>query len=297
MSTAHPRTRPRVIVDPGVYVSAALTEGAPRDLIRAARAGQLTLVVSEKLLDELSGVLAREKFRRWLSPEDAEAFVDAIALLAEHVTDPSMEGRRAVCRDPKDEYLIALAEHTAATYLISGDSDLLTIRHGGVVVRNPRGLLDELAFDHPWGQGVLPGRAEEALAQAEAEGHDQLLAVALAFLVLMEQPDATGLLPALVTPESLGSWERDLVDCRRMLADRGVASRAEYPSPGVAYVKLPPDPGMTVRSSSAIALPGALILTLQRRPELPDVIGAGGWRVHALGDYVRPEDLPRSIGD
>lgn len=150
---------------------------------------------------------------------------------------------------------------------------------------------------HPWGKGVLPGRAEGALAQAEAEGHDQLLAVAFAFLAVMDQPDAAGLLPALVTPESLGSWERDLEDCRRMLSDRGVASRAEYPSPDVAYVKLPPDPGTTVRSSSASTLPGVLILMLQRRPELPDAIRAGGWRVHALGDYVRPEDLPRTIGD
>lgn len=41
----------------------------------------------------------------------------------------------------------------------------------------------------------------------------------------------------------------------------------------------------------------AIILTLQQRPELPVTelgreLNLRGWRVHALGDYVIPEDLP-----
>lgn len=43
----------------------------------------------------------------------------------------------------------------------------------------------------------------------------------------------------------------------------------------------------------------AIILTLQLRPELAvtelgHALNLRGWRVHGLGDYVLPEDLPIS---
>lgn len=88
MTSEHPEVRPRAIVDPGVYVSAAITDGATRRLVQAAQAGRLTLVVSDRLLAELADVLHREKFRRWLTMEDADDFIVGITLLADHVADP-----------------------------------------------------------------------------------------------------------------------------------------------------------------------------------------------------------------
>lgn len=296
MSSEHPDLRLRAVLDPGVYVSAVLTEGPARDIIRAARAGKVTLVVSDALIGELDAVLHRDKFRRWLTVEEAEAFVEAVILLAEHAPDRSMVGREPVCRDPKDEYLIALAEDQSAIFLVSGDKDLLELRRGGVSVRSPREALEELSFQHPWGQGILPGRDDEAFRQAEAEGHSHVLELVLGFLAVVERPDATDVLPALVTPESLQFWVRDLAKVRQELADRGVASRPEYPSHDVAYVKLPRDPVQTLRAYTHKPLADAVIVTLQRRPELPDHLQVGGWRVHAVGDYVPSEQMPPTKG-
>lgn len=53
------------------------------------------MLVSPLLLAELREVLARRKFRRWLPADDAAAFVDAVALLADLVEDPA--GRLAHC--------------------------------------------------------------------------------------------------------------------------------------------------------------------------------------------------------
>ena len=76
-----------------------------------------------------------------------------------------------------------------------------------------------------------------------------------------------------------------------MLADCGIASRAEYPAPDVAFVKLPPDPGDNVRAYSDVQLPpGTKILTLQRRPELDGLPEFGGWRIHALTDGIPSND-------
>ncbi|HKI92225.1 MAG TPA: PIN domain-containing protein, partial [Gaiellaceae bacterium] len=58
----------RAVLDPNVLVAAALApHGPPADCLRAHAEGRFELVVSEKLLAELGGVLAREKFRRYLS--------------------------------------------------------------------------------------------------------------------------------------------------------------------------------------------------------------------------------------
>ncbi|MCP9487020.1 MAG: hypothetical protein MSC30_14300 [Gaiellaceae bacterium MAG52_C11] len=55
----------RVVVDPGVLVSAIITpRGLPAEIARAVREGRLALVVSPHLLAEHLGVLQRGKFRR-----------------------------------------------------------------------------------------------------------------------------------------------------------------------------------------------------------------------------------------
>ena len=48
------------------------------------------------------------------------------------------------CRDPKDEYLFALAETSGATLLLSGDCDILETIYGPVAVMSPREALDTL---------------------------------------------------------------------------------------------------------------------------------------------------------
>ncbi len=293
MTSPTSRTYIRLIVDPGVYVSAAISgRGAATQLIEAAVAGRVTLVVSSQLLAELDTVLRRPKFRRWLTIDDAESFLQAMALLAEHVEDPPAETRAKVCRDPKDDYLVALAEDAAVTFLVSGDRDLLELERGGLVVRTARATLDVLQYEHPWGPGLVPGDAQEAMRQAEVEGHDNVVRLAAAFLLLLDEGDVDDVLHAMVTPESLKTWLRELVEVRTLLAGRGLATRADYPAPDVAYVKLTLDPGGTVRATAQVPLANAVILTLQRRPELPDIADVGGWRVHAVGDYTLVENMP-----
>jgi predicted nucleic acid-binding protein len=73
-------------------------------------AGEFALVVSPRLLHELQSVLAREKFRRYFTYEEATEYVSWLHHEAEVVRDPA-EGvvRGAVEADPDDEYLVGLA--------------------------------------------------------------------------------------------------------------------------------------------------------------------------------------------
>ncbi len=96
--------------------------GVPARVVEAVAAGAVVAVVTQDLLDELTAVLIRPKFRRWLSVADAVAFVETLGGYADFHPDPGNPAPRV--RDAKDDYLVALAE-AAAAVIVTGDADLL----------------------------------------------------------------------------------------------------------------------------------------------------------------------------
>ena len=116
----------RAVLDPGVLVSALITPtGRPAKLLLAARAGSFEVIVSPQLLDELGGVLRREKFRRYVDLDGVTAYLDLLRRDAQLVADPETPPPIR-CIGPDDDYLIALA-HRQGAALVSGDSDLLEL--------------------------------------------------------------------------------------------------------------------------------------------------------------------------
>lgn len=295
MTVEHPDRpgRARLVLDPGVYVSAAIGGvGAPAQLLAAAVEGRIVLLVSPLLTEELREVLDRPKLRRWLTSEQAQAFADAVELLAETVPDAAPGTCAGACRDPDDDYLVALAEAHGATLLVSGDKDLLAVDRSALDVRTPREALDAVLYEHPWGPALIPADARSAWRSAREAGDAEVLETTAAFVTALQDEDLGELLPHLVTPESLTAWRAESAQARDLVAERGMASGVEYPAGKVAYVKLPPDPGDDLRATGDVLVTGVVIVTLQQRPELPDMLGLGGWRVHGVGDYVRLEELP-----
>ena len=93
----------RIVVDPGVLVSAIITpSGPPAEIVRAIREERLRLVVCPHLLAELLGVLQREKFRGYITTHEAEQYVAGLASIAEARPDPTAGA--PISRDPKDDY-------------------------------------------------------------------------------------------------------------------------------------------------------------------------------------------------
>jgi predicted nucleic acid-binding protein len=80
------------VADINVLVAAAITpRGFCGRLLEAAIDGRWQLVTSPMLLAllaELEEVLSRDKFRRWLSVDEAAQFVADIKVLADIVSDP-----------------------------------------------------------------------------------------------------------------------------------------------------------------------------------------------------------------
>jgi len=133
----------RVIFDPNVLVSAVVTPGVSADLLdRWLTDRPFQLVVCPILIAELRGVLAQPKFRRWITTEEATAFVDLLEREAEPCNDP-VEVPPAT-GDPKDDYLVALHRSCQADLLVSGDADLVDLAADDVTVLTPGALLDRL---------------------------------------------------------------------------------------------------------------------------------------------------------
>ena len=99
-------------------------------------------MVSPHLLTELATVLKREKLRRYLSGEEAEAFVHWLKEAALFVPDPAERPRYT--RDPNDDDLIAAAKAVGIPLLVPGDRDLLALTDPPPAVLTPAAFLDTL---------------------------------------------------------------------------------------------------------------------------------------------------------
>lgn len=105
--------------------------------------GRLQLVCSDDLLSELSDVLARPRIARSVNQIDAER-ARQIHLHAAAYLNPA--DATDVCRDPSDNYLLALAAASQADYLVTRDSDLLVLgRHEITEIIYPARFLSILA--------------------------------------------------------------------------------------------------------------------------------------------------------
>ena len=135
----------RIVLDSNVFVSGLIgKEGsAPQLVLEALGADQIQVVVSPRLIDELEAVLARPKFASRTTGEERDEYVARIRDQAELARDP--EPGAAGVRDPKDEYVVALARTERVDAIVTGDRDLLEAGLEEPQILTPRQLLDMLS--------------------------------------------------------------------------------------------------------------------------------------------------------
>ena len=130
----------------------------------------------------------------------------------------------------------------------------------------------------------------EALVAAGPPGPENPVTVGAVFWTAVTDPDGPDVevLDIVVTPESRSHWH-GFDRAAALLPGYGMAHQVApaVGDPDVVYVRYLRDSDEPLRAPSDSVLVGDIVIaTLVRRPSL------GGWRVHALGDYVRPERVP-----
>ncbi|WP_035990706.1 putative toxin-antitoxin system toxin component, PIN family [Leptolyngbya sp. KIOST-1] len=133
-------TNLRVVVDTNTLVSGVLIAASVPDLaVQRARALGI-LLFSTATFDELSQVIFRPKFDRYVSTNVRAEFIARIAETSEQI---NITEKIVVCRDPKDDQFIEVAINGNADWLITGDQDLLILRSfRGVEIVSPAQFLE-----------------------------------------------------------------------------------------------------------------------------------------------------------
>lgn len=116
----------RIIIDTNLWISFLISGNAKLDALLFSK--KVVLIFSEELLSEFVRVAHRPKFNRFFNSNDVEAILATIEEYAEFV---AVETKINGCRDPKDDFLLALALDSNADFLVTGDSDLLDIKQIG----------------------------------------------------------------------------------------------------------------------------------------------------------------------
>ncbi len=114
----------RYVFDTNVIISALLfnTSVPGQAFTRTLDKGMI--LISQSLVEELSDVLGRDKFNRYVTREERESFFESLIRESELV-----EINEAVqaCRDPKDDWILELAVNGNASFVVTGDDDLLVL--------------------------------------------------------------------------------------------------------------------------------------------------------------------------
>jgi len=133
----------RFILDTNILLSALLSPlGAPAKLLDAWERKMFTLVTSKALMAEFRDVAGRPFFR-------ARLRASAVELLAAGLQDFSIYcgdlPSGTVAPDPKDSYLLAMAQASQAEFLVTGDKELLFLeRHKSTRIITPAAMIELL---------------------------------------------------------------------------------------------------------------------------------------------------------
>ena len=112
----------KVIIDTNLWISFLI--GHQTQLVhRMLTDLRFDVYVCSRLIEEIRNVASRDKIRKYISKTDIDDLLGIINAFCQFATIEA-EVPPTVIRDPKDLYLLALADTIDADYIVSGDTDL-----------------------------------------------------------------------------------------------------------------------------------------------------------------------------
>ena len=123
----------KIVLDTNVLIAAFATRGLCHAVFEVC-IDQHEIVVSEHILKEVAATLEK-KLRL-----PADVIDDLIQYLRENAFVENVRRPTGkICRDPSDDWILALAEQAKAEYIITGDQDLLILKaHADIPIIQPR---------------------------------------------------------------------------------------------------------------------------------------------------------------
>jgi hypothetical protein len=120
----------RIIIDTNLWISYILSKKLDQldELISSNRS---QLLFSLELLEEIEATIKKPKLKKYFD----ETSLDEMFITFEPFIDlVNVKSKVNICRDSKDDFLLALAKDGKADYLLTGDKDLLEIKKFGKTI-------------------------------------------------------------------------------------------------------------------------------------------------------------------
>jgi hypothetical protein len=128
----------RAVLDTNVIVSALISAGKPRELLRKGIVNEINIITSKELLEELASVLSRPTFK--MSQDEIRRIIIDIMQISEILVSESKF--EVIEEDPDDDIVLNVAYDSRADYIVSGDKHLLKLREfKGTKIVSVKGIL------------------------------------------------------------------------------------------------------------------------------------------------------------
>lgn len=142
--------KPAAVIDCNIILSAAIsTKGLPSQLLNIFFVeSKFEIVVSPAIVAEWYLCVSRKSIQKAARASETQlgAFIASIIARSTIVNDSTTA--QGICRDPKDDMYISAALDGNASFIVSGDADLLVLAAvEQVSVVTPRQFYNWLQFD------------------------------------------------------------------------------------------------------------------------------------------------------
>jgi uncharacterized protein len=117
----------KIILDTNVWISFLIGKEL-QDLKDLIVSEKVKVITTDQLINEIRLVTSRDKLKKYFNQEKVSDLISLLDILADKVKIKKID---KICRDPKDDFLLALSKESRANYLITGDKDLLDIKVSG----------------------------------------------------------------------------------------------------------------------------------------------------------------------
>lgn len=118
----------KIVLDNNVFISGIFWKGPPNQIIKLAEENKVEIYSTFEILKELFGVLQRRKFDKFFEEGKTsreEVSQKILELVRICVAKIKVE---VIKEDPPDNYFLACALSSGASFIVSGDKHLLKLK-------------------------------------------------------------------------------------------------------------------------------------------------------------------------
>ncbi|MFN7118192.1 MAG: putative toxin-antitoxin system toxin component, PIN family [Saprospiraceae bacterium] len=112
----------RILLDANIWVSGLISRSMRNRLDALIGRDDITILMTAELLAEIENTAARPKFSKYINPSEILAYLQIIQNRVDFILSETI---LHICRDPNDDYLLAICHDGEIEYFITGDKDLL----------------------------------------------------------------------------------------------------------------------------------------------------------------------------